>query len=304
MLNRPAKKRWWFRSGVAALVVLPIPATLAYGCGTPTEYDDLCGWVRDPNNCYRDFFVDVGVSCGAVGQTRIGQFAARDKLDLCILNEGGQVVFEPPIDLALPPPTNPDPITIRMINPDTTLCGEVTFRAKYDFDVSIEGDPIPLDAGDAALPDEFLFGGKFSMVGGKGTDSLAVTCPNEQEYNFDRLQITRCTDLEPILPHAEIDFSAGGIEQTGVIRINVFYPPQEGELEGAQPVPINYVECFIPAAPPLCENGMKDGSETDIDCGGSFCAARCQDAQLCITNDDCASMNCGLDEGIRVCKGP
>src|SRR6187431_1782332 len=88
MLNRAAKKRWWYRSSFAALVMLPLPAALAYGCGTPTEYDDLCGWVRDPNNCYRNFFIDVGVSCGAVGTTKIGQFASREKLDLCILNEG------------------------------------------------------------------------------------------------------------------------------------------------------------------------------------------------------------------------
>lgn len=303
MLNR-AKKRWWYRSSFAALVVLPIPAALAYGCGTPTEFDDLCGWVRDPNNCYRDFFVDVGVTCGAVGTTKIGQFASRDKLDLCVLNEGGQVMFEPPIDLANPPPGNPEPISIKMINPDTTLCGVVTFRAKYDFTVSIEGDPIPEDQGDAALPEEFLVGGTFNMEGGKSTDSLAVTCPDSSAFLFDRLQITRCTEYEAILPHAEIDFSAGGIEQTGVIRVNVFYPPQEGDLEDAQPTPINYAECFIPAAPPLCENGIKDGSETDVDCGGGFCSARCLDAQLCITNDDCESMNCGLNMGIRMCAGP
>jgi hypothetical protein len=304
MLDRASKKRWWLRSGFAALIVLPIPMALAYGCGTPTEYDDLCGWVRDPNNCYREFFVDVGVSCGAVGQTKVGQFVSRDKLDLCILSEGGQVIFEPPLDLANPPPKNLEPITIKMINPDTTLCGIVTFRAKYDFSVQIEGDPVPPDAGDAALPDEFIVGGTFEMLGGKDTDTLAVTCPGAPEFNFDRLQITRCTEYEPILPHAEVDFSAGGIDQTGVIRVNVFYPPQEGPLEDVAPVPINYVECFIPAAPPLCENGVQDGSETDIDCGGSFCTARCQDAQLCINNDDCASMNCGLNMGIRMGAGP
>ncbi|MBL8742715.1 MAG: hypothetical protein JNK04_16520, partial [Myxococcales bacterium] len=231
MLTRAAKKKSWFRAGFAALAILPLPAALAYGCGTPTEYDDLCGWLRDPNNCYRDYFIDVGVTCGAVGQTKIGQFAARDKLDLCILEEGGQVIFEPPIDLAAPPPDNIEPITIKMINPDTTLCGVVTFRAKYDFSVDIEGDPLPEDAGDAALPEEFLVGGKFEMIGGKDTDTLAVTCADASAFNFDRLQITRCTEYEAILPHAEVDFSAGGIDQTGVIRINVFYPPQEGPLE-------------------------------------------------------------------------
>ncbi len=311
-----SKRRWVARSCLTAAFVLPIPAALAYGCGTPTEFDDLCGWVKDPNNCYRDFFVDVGARCGAVGQTKIGEFAARDKLDLCVLAEGGQVVFEPGIDLALPPPNNLEPIKIKMINPDTTLCGEVEFRSKYNFRVSIEGDPLPDGGVEAGVPEELVLGGTYQMEGncgegpqsaeacGEGSDALTVTCPNSGGFLFDRLQITRCTEYEAILPHAEVDFSPGGIDQTGVVRVTVFYPPLEGDLENAQPVPVNYAECFIPAAPPLCENGIKDGSETDIDCGGSFCSARCLDSQLCISNDDCLSNVCGLDMGIKKCAGP
>ena len=215
------KKRWLIRSSVAAVIMLPIPAVLAYGCGTPTEYDDLCGWVKDPNNCYRDFFVDVGVKCGATGQTKPGEFASRDTLDICILAEGGLVMFEPAIDLAAPPPNNVEPIKIKLINPDTTECGAIEFRAKYDFSITIEGDPLP-DAGvDASdLPEEFIQGGTFDMVGGKDTDTLAVTCPGGSAFNFDRLQITRCSEYEPILPHMEIDFSPGGIEQNGVIPVS------------------------------------------------------------------------------------
>ncbi len=140
-----------------------------------------------------------------------------------------------------------------------------------------------------------------------------MTCPGTlgesgedplPDFLFNRLQIVTCRNLEPILPHVEIDFNAGGIEQAGVIRLNVFYPPQEGALEGSLPVPINYFECFIPAAPPGCENGVKDGAESDIDCGGGFCAARCIDGQGCINDDDCLSDVCGLDMGFKKCSGP
>lgn len=36
-----------------------------------------------------------------------------------------------------------------------------------------------------------------------------------------------------------------------------------------------------------CFNGIKDGDETDVDCGGSFCAARCNEAKACTKNSDC-----------------
>ncbi|NUP11514.1 MAG: hypothetical protein HOW73_36170 [Polyangiaceae bacterium] len=305
---QPAPKkgapRWLVRSAIIGSALLPLPTVLAYGCDSPTQFDDLCGWVRDPNNCYRDFFVDVGASCGATPDTRVGSFAGRDKLGECYLSAGGVVVFEPPIDLALPPGDNPEPLKIKVINPDQTECAEFEFRAKYDFKATFEGDPLPdagVDAND--LPEEFILGGTFDMAGGRDSDILNVTCPGGETFTFDRLQVTRCREFEAILPHAEIDFSPGGIEQTGVIRLNVFYPPTEGELSNAQPVPINYFECVIPAAPPACENGVKDGAETDIDCGGGFCTSRCDDGQLCITDDDCLSSACVVDMGIKKCAG-
>jgi hypothetical protein len=45
-------------------------------------------------------------------------------------------------------------------------------------------------------------------------------------------------------------------------------------------------------APPSCIDGVKNGSETDIDCGGA-CAA-CADGQPCRVALDCTS---------RVCRG-
>jgi hypothetical protein len=36
-----------------------------------------------------------------------------------------------------------------------------------------------------------------------------------------------------------------------------------------------------------CTNGIQDGNETDIDCGGATCAARCVSGQDCIMTTDC-----------------
>ncbi|MFO0554553.1 MAG: hypothetical protein U0271_39620 [Polyangiaceae bacterium] len=288
---------------LGAFAALPVLTVFAYGCESPTQFDDLCNWLKDPDNCYRDYFIDIGARCGAAGTTVPGSFVSREALDLCILDGGGQVIFDPPISLEAPPPTT-EPIKIKMINPDATECGVIEFRAKYDFSVTINGDPIDPGVDPNTLPDEVVIGGTFDMKGGKDSDILNVSCASGAVFKFDRLQVTRCTEVEDILPHAEIDFSAGGTEQIGVVRVNVFYPPTEGDLEGAAPIPINYVECFIPAAPPVCENGKKDGAETDIDCGGSFCASRCLDGQSCVNNDDCASNVCALDMGIKKCQGP
>ena len=41
----------------------------------------------------------------------------------------------------------------------------------------------------------------------------------------------------------------------------------------------------------LCANGVLDQDETDVDCGGAICGD-CQDGQICLVNDDCASLNC------------
>ena len=286
--------------------LLPIAVLAGGGCDSPTQYDDFCGWIRDEENCYREFFIDVEAKCGATPTTQAGQFLTREKLDLCVLTGGGQVLFDPPIDLASPPPDNLAPIKVKMINADATKCGEIEFRAKYDFSITIEGDPMPADPSDVG--DEFIVGGTFNVSGGKDTDTLSVTCPTQgvstSSFEFNRLQLADCPTLQAIAPQAELQFNSGGVETAGVVRLFIYYPPIEGELEGASPVPINYYECIIPAAPPFCENGIQDGAETDVDCGGSFCAKRCEDSQACIGNDDCLSKVCSLQEGLKKCAGP
>ncbi len=42
-----------------------------------------------------------------------------------------------------------------------------------------------------------------------------------------------------------------------------------------------------------CANGIADGDETDVDCGGPTCGAGCGDGQDCEQDSDCASNVCG-----------
>jgi hypothetical protein len=54
-----------------------------------------------------------------------------------------------------------------------------------------------------------------------------------------------------------------------------------------------------------CCNGVHDGGESDIDCGGSFCP-KCQVGQKCKRGSDCETFRCGLDEtrSFTVCLPP
>jgi hypothetical protein len=44
-----------------------------------------------------------------------------------------------------------------------------------------------------------------------------------------------------------------------------------------------------------CINGVKDGTETAIDCGGS-CPTKCADGQACVANSDCANGFCDANK--------
>ena len=57
-----------------------------------------------------------------------------------------------------------------------------------------------------------------------------------------------------------------------------------------------------PPSGPTCSDGVKNGSESDIDCGGPSCQ-RCATGRICTRNTDCATSRCGdgLGEG-NVCR--
>ncbi|MBM4345664.1 MAG: IPT/TIG domain-containing protein, partial [Deltaproteobacteria bacterium] len=48
---------------------------------------------------------------------------------------------------------------------------------------------------------------------------------------------------------------------------------------------------------PTCNDGYQSASETDVDCGGSKCAARCGVGQKCLANADCGKGHVCLDQG-------
>jgi formylglycine-generating enzyme required for sulfatase activity len=53
-------------------------------------------------------------------------------------------------------------------------------------------------------------------------------------------------------------------------------------------------------APPTCADGVKNGDETDVDCGGS-CPTKCAPTKGCAAADDCVEGVCGQDD---LCAAP
>jgi hypothetical protein len=80
--------------------------------------------------------------------------------------------------------------------------------------------------------------------------------------------------------------------------------------------PVVYFNCAIPGAMELCADGVKDGQETDIDCGGpqqastdmcGQCPARCETGQMCLCDADCdgtAGLKCLVNMGALTCQVP
>ena len=50
-------------------------------------------------------------------------------------------------------------------------------------------------------------------------------------------------------------------------------------------------ECTNACTRPACDDGIKNGPETDVDCGGS-CATRCAVGAICVTRSDCQTDIC------------
>ena len=72
-------------------------------------------------------------------------------------------------------------------------------------------------------------------------------------------------------------------------------------------VPVGKVpsDVVAPRPPPTCSDAMKNGRETDVDCGGPLCA-QCSSGHICLTNSDCYSGLCvnGMGDvgGPGVCR--
>lgn len=321
---------------LAAAAFLPVSIAIAIaavpGCGSD-GFEDICGWLKDPDGCYLSFHAETGDRCAEVkaADGRKSTFASRDKLDICFLRSGGQIVFDPPLDLANFPLKS---ASFKRLDSLAKECSVVKFDGQFSYSITIDGCGTSTDAGDGAQCDADkatgnsglteVAGGTVSVSTPDGRDVYDVSCADGTRHHFNRLDTGKCASHAQLLPRAEIESSAGGqpppeetdagvIDQfDGFVRFRISYPPVEAAANGqqipdkTQPNVIEYFDCVIPAAAPLCSNGVKDGAETDIDCGGDICTQKkCEEGQSCIQPSDCAS---GLpckpgDDGFSKCQG-
>jgi hypothetical protein len=72
-----------------------------------------------------------------------------------------------------------------------------------------------------------------------------------------------------------------------------YYPMQCGSLSNGC---AGTIEC---SCKPLCTDMMKDGHESDVDCGGPDCSP-CMAGQACTVQSDCASGTC--DTSTLMCQ--
>jgi hypothetical protein len=128
-------------------------AAVVYGCGSDeAPLENLCGFLGDQNNCERTFFDHVGAECGALGKGNgpKGTFLGRDALDVCVLEQGGTVVFDPALDLTQFPLQGP--VTMKFIDVLGGECGSASFAGTYNYSVTVASFPPdagpPQDAGD------------------------------------------------------------------------------------------------------------------------------------------------------------
>ncbi len=294
--------------GFVALVTPALLLSALQGCGEALP-QDLCNWLADTNNCYARFADDVGTQCGYdfVGnppvESATGSFASRDDLSICVKNEGGQVLFDPPPDLtAFPVKT----LGFKLLDGHAQECGSGTVSEEHTYSITIN----PVDANDAGASgplDDHITGGTFSAVHPADRDVLDLTCPGGSgTYHFNTQTAGKCPEYSAFLPRAILDSSPGIPEspaaaaEAGFVRFRVEYPPDDPDAQGAQPRVVEYFNCLIPAPPAPCQNGIRDGTETDVDCGGS-CPAGCASGLSCIDGDDCGSGDCALNAGVWQC---
>jgi hypothetical protein len=162
-----------------------------------------------------------------------------------------------------------------------------------------------------------------------GRDAFDVTCPSGESHHFtlDEINVAApdagaCPQLASIVPSASLQVFRGGVDVQGAMSFALLYPPAS-PTTGSETYPVGgpplqgdrvvYFNCSIPAAVETCMDGVKDGSETDVDCGGpqvpstlycGHCPARCSAMQQCICDDDCdANLSCAVNTmtGMRQC---
>ncbi|MFT3776058.1 MAG: hypothetical protein QM820_62740 [Minicystis sp.] len=322
------RRRLSFAVAAFALAAPVAAASAVHGCSDEEPFESVCLWVADPDNCYRAFredSVDNGETCKPIGDpspvdtstgdngTANGAFLGRDKLDICYIGGGGQVVFDPPLDLSLfPPPLLATPTTYKMTfkRADGTECGSASYTSPHGFSFTINApanvdasaptsstDGGTADAGDAGVPIPY---GSYTQVIQPGRDAFDVTCPSGEAHHFNLFEVegatvtsdggveTNCPLFANVVPQATFSVNPGGIGVPGAVSFTIYWPPTGSESDAGypdaallqtgtplQPTLVTYFNCSIDAEDKPCSNGAKDGNETDIDCGGAETQTGC-----------------------------
>jgi hypothetical protein len=299
----------------AALLSPLAVAIIVQGCGDTPLPEDICNWLKDSNNCYSRLANDIGSVCGydyVAGNDPLasatGFFQDRDDLTQCILDQGGQVILDPPPTFDMFPL---ETVSFSALDFFGVECGVFTMANQASFSVTINGVDAT-DAGTITNPDgsaltDDITGGTFSVTTTPTTDQIDVSCPGGNEtHNFDTNLLSKCAEVAPLQPFAIVESSPGSPETpssaglAGYIRFRVQYPPVDPAAANAQPRVVEYFNCSIPAPPPPCQDGTQNGDETDVDCGGS-CATKCAEGLKCLVDADCLGANCGLNAGLKQC---
>lgn len=331
------------RALVAVLLGAPLTALVVHGCNASDEppLEDYCGWLADEENCYRKFGTDIltAATSGANrctnlslvpsenGKLQTGSFQSHETIDKCFMTSGGIVLLDPPLDLNALPLTAD--ITIKMINADETECATVTWADVDRFTLDFKGDTV---AADAMLTEEQVAGGVFFFQRKVARKTVSVGCPGGESHYFNLLEANECPEYANVQPRAELNIIPGGLDASGnvpamqtldtkygLVSLSVFYQPTSGDQSGASVTPVEYFRCIIPPPPERCADGVQNGDETDIDCGGVSAVGmdgpceRCEDGSKCVVDSDClpdestpdgiVTHECVSSMGIRKCKG-
>lgn len=329
---------------VLAVALFAAPAAIvfgAHGCNASDEppIEDYCTWLsRADTNCFQSFGEDVlqknGVGRNSVprctnlsliptpvaGAIQTGYFQTRGELETCFIADGGLVKFDPPIDLTALPIVSD--VGFKLLNADETECASATWADVDRFTLNFVADVAEPPA--TALTEDQVAGGVFFMQRKVGRKTAAVGCPSGEGHYFDLLQVARCPEYTNVQPRAELVVVPGGLDASGnvdptkpalstrygAVTFSVFYQPIGDNVSGLTSEPVTYFKCIIPPPPERCEDGIQNGDETDIDCGGMSVTGmsgpcdRCDVGDHCIVDGDCGgdvAATCEDDKGIKTC---
>jgi hypothetical protein len=106
---------------------------------------------------------------------------------------------------------------------------------------------------------------------------------------------TTCSDAQK--DGNETDVDCGGGAPCGACTVNKQCLQNNDCVTGACNIGVSPHVCVAST----CNDGQKDNTESDVDCGGSVCGATCAAGKICNANPDCATGFCNFNVGPHVC---